>query len=105
MRAAGKVHGDLVDRETRCVHYYSKLDIIAIKFYCCGKYYSCFYCHQKEDHPVKRWPVEKYEEKAILCGVCDSELSIRDYKKADYCPNCESLFNPGCANHYHLYFE
>jgi uncharacterized CHY-type Zn-finger protein len=21
------------------------------------------------------------------------------------CPRCAGAFNPGCANHYHLYFE
>lgn len=100
-----KVHGEIVDQETRCVHYHSELDIIAIKFYCCGKYYPCFRCHQIENHPVKRWPFDKQGYKAILCGVCKHEVSIHSYKLADSCPNCASAFNPGCANHYHLYFE
>lgn len=34
------VHGISVDDKTRCEHYHSLLDIIAIKFKCCGKYYA-----------------------------------------------------------------
>jgi hypothetical protein len=27
-------------------HYSTALDIVTIKFVCCGRYYACFYCHQ-----------------------------------------------------------
>ena len=36
------VAGDVIDSETRCTHYHSELDIIAIKFYCCDTYFPCF---------------------------------------------------------------
>lgn len=100
-----KIYGEVIDGETRCIHYHSLRDVIAIKFYCCGKYFPCYFCHQKEDHPVKRWPLDKHEMKAILCGVCKHELSIKEYQSAGSCPNCKAHFNPGCSSHHHLYFD
>ncbi len=101
------VFGKSVDNQTRCVHWHSDLDIIAIKFKCCDKYYPCFSCHEEEaDHKHQVWPKSDFDEKAILCGVCGNELSIKDYMESDNtCPHCQSSFNPGCSNHYHLYFE
>ena len=43
-----KVYGSLVDNETRCIHYHTFLDIIAIKFKCCEKYYPCYQCHNEQ---------------------------------------------------------
>ncbi|MDQ0207618.1 CHY zinc finger protein [Alkalicoccobacillus murimartini] len=102
-----KIKGSLLDEQTRCVHYHSEKDIIAIKFKCCGHYYPCYQCHQEhEDHPIKVWSKENYNEKAILCGVCQSELRIDDYLRGGYfCPNCGSLFNEGCKHHSSIYFE
>ncbi|WP_291779370.1 CHY zinc finger protein [Cecembia sp.] len=102
-----RVFGKSVDKQTRCVHWHSELDVIAIKFKCCGKYYPCFSCHEEEaDHDNQVWPESEFDQKAILCGVCGHELSIQEYMQADNtCPNCEASFNPGCSNHYHLYFE
>ncbi len=37
-----KVYGSLIDTETRCRHYFTEEDIIAIKFKCCNKYYPCY---------------------------------------------------------------
>jgi uncharacterized CHY-type Zn-finger protein len=101
------VFGKSVDNQTRCVHWHSELDIIAIKFKCCDKYYPCFSCHEEEaDHEHQVWPKSEFGEKAILCGVCTRELSIQEYMDSDNtCPHCSSSFNPGCSNHYHLYFE
>lgn len=31
-----KVYGSLIDTETRCRHYFTEEDIIAIKFKCCN---------------------------------------------------------------------
>lgn len=99
------INGKLVDDESRCIHYHSSLDIVAIKFYCCKEYYSCYYCHQeKENHPVKRWPQASFSEKAILCGKCKKELTIQQYLSVTACPCCKALFNPGCSIHYPLYF-
>lgn len=102
-----RVFGKPVDKQTRCVHWHSQLDVIAIKFKCCDKYYPCFSCHEEEaDHEHQVWAKEEFDQKAILCGVCGEELSIEDYMASDNtCPHCKASFNPGCSNHYHLYFE
>ncbi|MGD6833550.1 CHY zinc finger protein [Sutcliffiella halmapala] len=102
-----QVLGQTVDKETRCVHYHSAKDIIAIKFYCCQTYFPCYQCHdEKADHLRQVWPKETHQEKAILCGSCKTELSIQEYLQChSKCPVCKSTFNPGCQVHYHLYFE
>ncbi|TDQ18948.1 putative CHY-type Zn-finger protein [Algoriphagus boseongensis] len=101
------VFGKPVDNQTRCVHWHSELDIIAIKFKCCDKYYPCFSCHEEEaDHEHQVWPKTEFNQKAILCGVCGNELGIQEYMDSNNtCPHCKSSFNPGCSKHYHLYFE
>jgi uncharacterized CHY-type Zn-finger protein len=106
------VHGELVfgavvDDETRCAHYNSTLDIIAIKFKCCDRWFPCRECHDEaEGHVAKQWPREEFETKAVLCGVCGARLTINEYLSCGHsCPSCDSKFNPGCAGHYHLYFE
>ncbi|TGA97943.1 hypothetical protein E4665_09730 [Sporolactobacillus shoreae] len=102
-----RVCGIHVDSETRCAHYHTARDIIAIKFRCCGTYYSCYECHQKlADHQAEPWPRTEFDEKAILCGACGHELTINEYLSSDFrCPNCGAEFNPGCSLHYPLYFE
>ena len=101
------VFGALVDEQTRCAHYSSPLDIIAIKFRCCGEWYPCFECHQEAaNHDAEVWPLEEFLEKAVMCGSCGYQLSVSEYLKCENsCPTCAAAFNPGCANHYHLYFE
>ena len=101
------VKGSTTDDQTRCIHYHSALDIIAIKFKCCQTYYPCYTCHQEEaDHPPERWKEKEWNTKAILCGVCKTELTIQQYLDSNYnCPSCKASFNPGCYNHNHLYFE
>ena len=96
-----------IDEQTRCAHYNSELDIIAIKFKCCGRWYPCFECHTAiAEHEPAVWPVNQFDEKAILCGACGNQLTINEYLNCgSICPSCERSFNPGCANHYHLYFE
>lgn len=102
-----KILGSVLDKETRCTHYNSELDIIAIKFYCCNSYYPCFSCHEESgcgDH--KAWPREKFDEKAVFCGNCQHELTITEYQSCGYkCPSCKAGFNPGCGLHWGLYFE
>ena len=50
------IKGKTVDNQTRCVHYHSDLDIIAIKFRCCNNYYPCFSCHEEAtNHKVQTW--------------------------------------------------
>jgi len=101
------VKGKLVDQETRCEHYHKSEDIIAIKFYCCDTYYPCYKCHEEcADHEIQRWPRDHFDEKAILCGKCQHELTINEYLQSSYtCPVCEATFNAGCARHYSIYFE
>jgi len=96
-----------IDVHTRCKHYHTARDIIAIKFKCCDTYYGCYYCHEENtNHEPKVWGKDEWQTKAILCGNCHEELAIQEYQDCNYkCPKCESDFNPGCKNHYHLYFE
>lgn len=103
---AVRVLGPTVDDHTRCVHYASPLDIVAIRFHCCGEFYPCFRCHAETvDHAVSAWPAARFDEHAILCGVCRATLAISDYLAADACPSCASPFNPGCSLHHSIYFE
>lgn len=101
------VFGKTIDGHTRCVHYRSALDIIAIKFACCNKYYPCHSCHEEcAGHQAQVWPKSHVEEYAILCGSCGTEHTIEHYmKNPTQCPSCNARFNPGCASHHHLYFE
>ena len=102
-----KVYGKLIDDNTRCVHYHSPLDVIAIKFKCCGEYYPCYQCHEETaGHAALAWNKDEWNTKAILCGVCKTEMSIEQYLgSANQCPFCNASFNPNCSKHYHLYFE
>ncbi len=101
------VKGKLADAQTRCVHYHSTLDVIAIKFKCCDQYYACYYCHQQEaGHASKVWEKALFGTNAVLCGVCLKEMTIAVYKNCNNkCPFCKAPFNPKCINHDHLYFE
>ncbi|KAK6205989.1 sphinganine kinase lcb4 [Pestalotiopsis sp. IQ-011] len=87
MDAAGPaVKGVNVTALTQCAHWHSPRDIIAIRHKCCGEYYACISCHEASaGHANSLWPRAERNAKAVLC--------------------CRAEFNPGCANHYHLYFE
>jgi len=99
--------GKIVDNYTRCIHYHSDLDVIAIKFKCCKEYYPCYKCHEEEsDHEYKAWRKNEFDTRAVLCGVCKNEMTIHEYlASGNQCPYCGAAFNPGCSKHYHLYFE
>jgi uncharacterized CHY-type Zn-finger protein len=100
------VRGPVVDEQTRCIHYRTALDIVAIRFACCREYYPCHLCHSETaDHPAEQWPTSAHDERAVLCGVCRAELTIAEYLCTDTCPSCRSAFNPGCALHHELYFQ
>lgn len=59
-----KIYGSVIDKETRCTHYHSFLDVIAIKFKCCNKYYPCYKCHEEhESHAIKRWTEKEFDKK------------------------------------------
>lgn len=102
-----QVKGVELDKHTRCKHYHSTKDIIAIKFKCCDTFYACYSCHQElADHKAQKWRKQEYHEKAILCGKCGEKHSIEAYMNSHFsCPSCHAAFNPGCENHYSLYFE
>lgn len=101
-----EVFGRIVDNQTRCIHYRTNVDVIAIKFMCCRRYYPCHLCHEEEaDHQTQTWPGNQWSEPAVLCGVCKSEMSIHVYRAATSCPKCSALFNPRCSAHAHLYFQ
>lgn len=101
-----EVHGVDLDPQTRCAHWHSPLDVIAIKAPCCDRYYACKDCHAAlADHPLRPWPRDARATPAILCGVCRQELTIDEYLACDStCPHCAAAFNPGCRHHHHLYF-
>ena len=101
-----EVNGIEIDDETRCAHYGSETDVVALRFGCCGEYYACFRCHGEiADHPPEAWPVRRRSEPAVRCGVCGADLTAEAYVSVDACPECGARFNPGCADHYHRYFE
>ncbi|WP_343795984.1 CHY zinc finger protein [Bacillus carboniphilus] len=101
------IKGAVTDNQTRCKHYHSEKDIIAIKFKCCDTYYPCYHCHQEiAGHEPEVWKEEEFDQRAILCGSCGTEITIHEYRNCgSTCPHCKASFNPGCALHYHLYFE
>lgn len=102
------IKGQLIDTHTRCSHYHTELDIIALKFKCCRDsiYYPCFQCHEElAGHKVEKLPVES-EIKAIVCGKCWYEMTVKEYMESQLqCPSCHGHFNPKCSLHYNLYFE
>jgi uncharacterized CHY-type Zn-finger protein len=102
-----EIHGINLDAQTRCVHYRTDLDVIAIKMKCCGVYYACKDCHEAlAGHPIEVWPQAEWTHLAVLCGVCGVEMSIAQYLSSGYaCPHCGAAFNPGCSKHFADYFE
>lgn len=100
------VRGLDIGSRSECRHWHSPLDIVAIKFPCCDTYFACYECHRAlADHePAIRGP-ERLGELCILCGACGQELTVDEYVGCgSQCPRCEAAFNPGCVNHYPLYF-
>ncbi|HET8924928.1 MAG TPA: CHY zinc finger protein [Candidatus Acidoferrum sp.] len=102
-----EVRGVDLDPHTRCIHYHSPTDVVAIKMKCCGLYYACKDCHiALAGHEIAAWPRSEWDQQAVLCGACKTELSIREYlQSGSQCPACGSAFNPGCRKHHHFYFE
>lgn len=91
----------------RCPHYQSDLDIVSIRFKCCGIYYPCYLCHSEAaDHPAERWESSEFDAKAILWRNCKKELTIWQYFSCSFlCIACGANFNPGCQSHWNLYFN
>ena len=83
-----KIYGLLVDNESRCQHYHTELDIVALKCFDCLKYYACYQCHDSlEEHSFRAYPCHLKQDKVLICGV---------YQHA---------FNLACSKHYDIYFE
>ena len=101
------VFGREIGERTECSHWHSFRDIVAIKFPCCDTYYSCYDCHlEMADHRVFPRPHDQFGQPCVLCGACGHELTAHEYLQCEnQCPSCKAAFNPGCASHYHLYFE
>jgi uncharacterized CHY-type Zn-finger protein len=101
-----EVHGIDLDTQTRCAHYRTALDIVAIKMKCCGVYYACKDCHNAlAGHPIAVWAQSEWDQLAVLCGACGNELTIHEYMACGHqCPHCRAPFNPGCRKHHHFYF-
>jgi len=101
------IRGRPIDALTRCIHFHSENDIVAIRFKCCGEYYPCYSCHEETaGHSAQVWPESEWTEKAVLCGACGYEMTIHQYLSCNnQCPSCIALFNPNCSRHYPLYFE
>ncbi|EOH98984.1 hypothetical protein UAY_02253 [Enterococcus moraviensis ATCC BAA-383] len=102
-----KIVGATVDKEGRCRHYDSSVDVVANKCYFCKKYYACFQCHdENETHQFLAWPISKNpNEKVVLCGACQTELTAMEYQKHSSCLNCGHLFNQNCSLHSQIYFN
>lgn len=102
-----EVYGVGVGPETRCAHYESRRDVVALRFGCCETFYSCHACHEAlAGHESRPWPAERFDDPAVLCGVCGTALGVTAYLAADHeCPTCGVAFNPGCAAHYDRYFD
>lgn len=100
-----RVFGRTVDDQTRCIHYRTTKDVIAIKFKCCGRYYPCHLCHDEDaDHRPDTWPRDQWDQPAALCGACRHEMTIHTYLQSTSCPDCQAQLNERCRLHTHLYF-
>ncbi|KAL6940858.1 hypothetical protein ACO0QE_004776 [Hanseniaspora vineae] len=112
------IKGLLVDDESRCEHWHSDLDVVALKFKCCpAVYYCCYSCHLEVNNidpetgsaPNGQHQIEKFSRsddtvKLIMCGACKTEMTFTEYTKNMKCYNCKHDFNPRCKLHYDLYF-
>ena len=66
---------------SRCAHWHSELDVLALQAPCCGKFYACASCHDAcEDHALEPWPADTpVSQPALMCGVCRHRYSIETY--------------------------
>ena len=83
-RFAVPLRGIAVDPETRCAHWESDLDVVALRFGCCATFSPCHTCHaETADHDPEPWPRARFDEPAVLCGACGATLSARVYLDGD----------------------
>lgn len=102
-----RVRGVDVGPATRCAHYDSPRDVVAIRLPCCDSFYPCAECHDAvADHERERWSATSFDAAAVLCGVCGETLTVEAYLDCDHaCPHCGAAFNPGCEAHHDRYFS
>src|ERR1700683_5277358 len=100
-----EVLGVQLDAQTRCAHWRSALDIVAIRMKCCGAYYACKDCHEAlAGHAIEAWPRAARAEGAWLWGAGGAEMTIAAYLAgADAGPSCRAPFNPACRTHHPFY--
>jgi uncharacterized CHY-type Zn-finger protein len=101
------VRGVGVGPATRCRHYDTDRDVVAVRAACCDRYYPCLSCHEAvTDHPHRPVPREAFDRPAVLCGGCGTTLSVTEYRDCGHtCPDCGAGFNPGCVAHHDRYFD
>ncbi|KAF2706037.1 hypothetical protein K504DRAFT_460132 [Pleomassaria siparia CBS 279.74] len=109
------IHGIDLTPLTQCTHWNSPLDIIAIRHACCRKFYACISCHNtlETGHNPSVWSRKDWDDKAVFCGNCKMMWSIRGYVEGGgggkdgkpKCGGCGAGWNPGCKNHWGLYFD
>ncbi|MEM6803015.1 MAG: hypothetical protein AAF696_16540 [Bacteroidota bacterium] len=103
-----KVWGINPDAQSRCKHWHSEVDIVALRMPGDDHFYPCHECYEAiHGEAPPPWPKESFESaQAILCGNCAHLMTVKTYWASNnQCPNCSHAFNPGCAKHYHHYFE
>ena len=62
-----EVRGVEVDTQTRCVHWRSAADIVAIKMACCGVYWACKDCHEAlAGHAIAVWGRGEWNARAVF---------------------------------------
>ena len=96
-----------MEKNYGCPHWHSVKDVVALKCPCHGDFHPCLLCHEdKYARAPERWKKELWEdEEAILCRMCGTSMTIGDYMRGNSaCPECNAGFNPGCKDHWHLYF-
>ncbi|EMA64649.1 CHY zinc finger protein [Halorubrum lipolyticum] len=83
-RFAVPLRGVAVDPETRCAHWDTAVDVVALRLSCCETYYPCDACHDAvTGHAAEPWPRDRFDEPAALCGACGATLSAREYLDGD----------------------
>ena len=88
----------MLSEKTRCEHWHSALDILALKAACCNRFYACHSCHSAcEEHDWLPWPADtSLDMMGLLCGACSKTFSLKQYLSgSSKCPHCDSPFNPG----------
>ncbi|TWT11350.1 hypothetical protein FRX54_03460 [Streptococcus sp. sy004] len=100
------IYGDVVDLETRCLHYHSARDIVALRCFSCRRYYPCYHCHDTyEQHTYQAYSSQS-EDEVVFCGACQIGMTALAYRQGkSVCPNCSAAFNPACKEHESIYFS